>query len=202
MYPEEDEKGLAIAYQLLFLPCPPQPVKKRVYWSERVKQATNSATEICFDAHLLRAMEPELSQVTEGRQLALKRVYAQEVTAALESAGFHALRQEATLTFDTARYPFREALLSTLRIDCALEGLHELFNSDGGKKKHRREKMALMLPLTDGKQRAGFENIYNRFVCEVIAPHMHAHMKCDSVVFQCFPCVRVHRPGEFSIGMY
>ena len=35
---------------------------------------------------------------------------------------------------------------------------------------------------------------------ELIAPWVASIVGCDRMLFQAIPCVRVHRPGEFSIG--
>ena len=47
---------------------------------------------------------------------------------------------------------------------------------------------------------APFLEAYERLILEHLAPWVANEMGCDRVVFQSFPCVRVHRPGEFSIG--
>jgi hypothetical protein len=198
---EEDCRTTGMASTIGYeFPHPPVEKKKRIFWSERVKIATNSSTSIHFDAHVLKAMEPELSMAAEGRKRAQGRQYSVEVMKALCSSGLQALTQERTLEFDTAQFPFREAFQSLLQIGCPLESVHMQFHSDSGRKKDRREKLALMLPLTDSRVCAEFHRIYESFLCKVIAPHVYAHMGCAKVVVQCFPCVRMHRPNEFSIG--
>ena len=58
----------------------------------------------------------------------------------------------------------------------------------------------MLRPLTDEAARAPFLALYERLCLEVLAPRIGSAMGCERVVFQSFPCVRVHRPGEFSIG--
>ena len=88
----------------------------------------------------------------------------------------------------------------SLPLSLTLDQLHLRYHSDYGSKRERREKASLLAPLTDAKAHAPFLQIYEALVLEVLAPRVRVAMGCDRVVFQSFPCVRVLRPGEFSIG--
>ena len=176
--------------------------KRAGYFSDRLKSASGGAATIHFAPAVLAAIEREVSLVREGRRQAMARVYPAPMTALMRGGGFTALRREATLTFDRAVHPLRERFASLLGLpsDLPLERLHEYFHADRGSKRDRREKLALLRPLTDASRRASFWSAYEGLVLELLAPRVRAAMGCDRLLFQSFPCVRVHRPGEFSIG--
>ena len=173
--------------------------RKFVFFSDRLLQATQCATQITFSPEVHAAIELEIAKVRVGRKEAQAIQYPDAIQQRLNSCAFVQLRQEQVLDFATAAYPLRQAFQKLLRLDCDLEKLHHKFSADKGTKKERRQKAALMQPLTDSTERAGFEDLYNSFVLEVLAPHVSKVMGCRRVVYQSFPCVRVLRPGEFSI---
>jgi hypothetical protein len=54
--------------------------------------------------------------------------------------------------------------------------------------------------LLNDDLRLVFHRVYDRFVRLCILPFIDVHLKQPGYYYQLFPCVRVIRPGEFSIG--
>ena len=176
--------------------------KDFVFFSERLKKASNNATSIVFTPEVLQAIEPELEKVRVGRRQAMQRPLPEAVRSILDGEAYASLRKETILTFDTSIYPLASSFSALLGLPdgLPLHRLHEAYHADRGRKGARSEKATLLAPLTDADKRAEFTALYERLIVEVLAPRLHAAIGCERVVFQSFPCVRVHRPGEFSIG--
>ena len=176
--------------------------KDFVFFSERLKKASNNATSIVFTPEVLQAIEPELEKVRVGRRQAMQRPLPEAVRSILDGEAYASLRKETILTFDTSVYPLASSFSALLGLPdgLPLHRLHEAYHADRGRKGARSEKATLLAPLTDADKRAEFTALYERLIVEVLAPRLHAAIGCERVVFQSFPCVRVHRPGEFSIG--
>ena len=190
-------------------PPPPGPGTKAArgfcFFSERVKRASGHATSPIFSAVVLEAIRLELDKVDHGRYLSRQRAYSPSISRQLQSAAYARLVQQAVRTFDTERYPLRRLFCELLGLggvpaDLPLERLHARYHADGGGRRARAEKAALLRPLTEPLSRCALLATYERLVLEVLAPMVADAMGCERVVFQSFPCVRVHRPGEFSIG--
>ena len=178
-----------------------------VFFSERLKQASGGGESLNFSAALLEAIDLELVKMRRGRQEAIDEQASttERFRAQLQGEAMAVLRRETTMSFDTALFPLREAFAALIGLSPSLplQRLHERFNGDRGSKRDRREKAALLAPLTQADARQQFLRHYEELILTVLAPHVHAACGCDGcrrVVFQSFPCVRVHRPGEFSIG--
>ena len=178
--------------------------RKFVWFSDRVKQASGGGAVIEFTDELMAAIAIELEKANVGRKAAIaSAVYVPPIKAMLEtSKEYAALRQQQTRAYDISKYPFQTCFAKLLALPDGVQmhQLHERFNGDRGSKRDRREKRLLLSPLTDAEARAPFEQLYEAFVLEVLAPLVSESMGCSAVVFQSFPCVRVHRPAEFSIG--
>ena len=183
------------------------------WFSERLKHASKCSMAPRFTPEVLEAIEPELSKVRAGREVVRRRVLnaPDELRRYLESDQFQLLRSgpPRTLTFDTNVYDFAQCFRRTLQLaqDIELDRLHERCNADRGERGNRKEKAALMRPLTDPDARGELCALYERFVCNELAPWLHKALGgegngpgCDELIFQAFPCIRVHRPSEFSIG--
>lgn len=184
--------------------------RKFVWFSDRIKNVTGNAAVIDFGTpELMAAISPELEKAKLGREAARHAMQYKDVTdVLLASPQYAALRVQQTRSYDPARYPFQQAFaqLLALPLDMPMHLLHTRFNGDQGSKRDRREKKLMMQPLTDADARADFVQLYEQFVLEVLAPLASDAMAgsgdddSNRVVFQSFPCVRVHRPNEFSIG--
>jgi hypothetical protein len=87
-----------------------------------------------------------------------------------------------------------------------LSRLHERVHGDLGKRGARPEKRELLAPLLDAHRRKAFQDCYEKLVLEYILPHIESTIPLQSRrgvhYYQAFPCVRVVRPGEFSIGVH
>ena len=143
----------------------------------------------------------ELEKVRLGRAAARRRVYPPHIETWLRSEEWGLLQKEKTHKFDTSRYPLLQTFCSVLGLkDVSLDSLHRRFHGDQGSKKDRREKTTLLEGLRDPDKRASFLEAFESLVLHQIIPWIAEIMRCDRVVFQSFPCVRVHRPHEFSIG--
>ena len=180
-----------------------------VWFSDRLKAASGGGETIDFtDAAVRAAIAPEVGKMRTARAEAMqrqRRATSAALRPALDSAAFDGLRRDATtLRYDAARHNLAHEMAALLGLpaELPLHRLHERFHSDSGARRARHEKAALLAPLTDAAARAPLVAAYERLVVEVLAPRVAAAMGggCVRVVFQAFPCVRVHRPGEFSIG--
>jgi hypothetical protein len=103
-----------------------------------------------------------------------------------------------------------------------LSEIHHLISNDKGKKKQRDEKYRLLSPLlNDSYHRRKFQQQYEELVMNIILPNAYNslplssqlqcqcqnHDKADAeaeaeMYYQAFPCIRLVRPGEFSIGIH
>jgi len=175
------------------------------WFSERLKRATEGAPVIEWTPHVLASIDLELQKVRAGRASALEREYPIEIQTRLNAEAWHHLRREQTHSFDTSRHRLLESFTSLLKVpdgseEVNLNALHRLFHADQGTKRDRRQKTAMLEGLRDPVARQPFLEAYESLILETLAPWVAEKMDCDRVVFQSFPCVRCHRPGEFSIG--
>lgn len=109
--------------------------------------------------------------------------------------------EEADLTYDTARYPLADEFATMLGLTIGtLESLHETYNRDRGRLKDRGEKRAFLAPIVDPISRKQFHRLFLDFILTYVGPHLRTTNNCQAFYFQSFPCIRVVRPGEFSIG--
>ena len=175
--------------------------------SNRMYAASFGARSIDFDDPCMRkAIEPYVAQMRQQRADALSRS-AISVKAVQETLTPQ-LMEEAILQYDTSRYPLREkfveALFGSERESMNLEQLHrEGRQADLGRRKDRLEKQALLAPMTIKSRRAVFQDTYIELVLDFILPSLEAHLPSEtSYHFQLLPCIRVVRPGEFSIGVH
>lgn len=127
---------------------------------------------------------------------------------------YPSLRKERPFLFDTDTYPLHKILCETLDV----KNLQDIHLLPGDKKK-------ILKPLLDGRKRRAFHMCYDNFVTSFCIPLLHSlamteHLKGFHTSFgpsqhhllqksssnkigyryQGFPCVRVIRPGDFSIG--
>jgi hypothetical protein len=176
--------------------------RKFVWFSDRLKVATEGAKIIDFTPAVHAALAVEIEKVRAGREAARLIAYPPAIQEHLDSDAWRLLRRETKHSYDTTAHALRDRFVSTLGLgEIELDELHTLFSGDQGSKSDRREKTAMLAGLRDAGRRQAFLGAYENLVLEQLAPMVAAKMECGGrVVFQSFPCVRVLRPGEFSIG--
>ncbi|CAE7355407.1 strG [Symbiodinium sp. CCMP2592] len=148
-----------------------------------------------FDEDVRLVMEPHLAKAREKREEASK--VGRLVTPM--PAPYVALRDERPFIFDPCTYPLHSVLAEALGVG-SLGDVH---------KYHFRSKQDLLSPLLDRGKRQRFHELYDFFVTAFCIPMLHSlalKMKILNITsdviyrYQAFPCLRVVRPGEFSIG--
>ena len=120
------------------------------------------------------------------------------------------LCRESRFTFDPAAHPLRAAFLQCLGLGEHehLEYLHALrpqLSADAGKRRDRDGKLELLSGLLDAGRRRRFHEAYDAFVRRCVLPLVSRRFAGEPLThcyYQSFPCVRVVRPGEFSIGCH
>lgn len=192
-------------------PLPPFPPTKffggdvRRYLCDKQAQSNSDDHDsvnlqtIDFDDSVLRqVMEPHLCKAKQARSKAMQQLHS--------TVPYPYLRMLQRLEFSQDAFAFRKTLQTLLQVD-DLALLHQITTSS---------KRQLLQPLLSVTQREEFHQIYQRFVCDLIIPHLHKQwyrhnnqnnnnnnsttttkLLCR---YQAFPCLRVVRPNEFSIG--
>lgn len=179
---------------------------KYVWLTERVAAVTNRANVITFDSTFQQTVETDIEKcrLTRARIVNEADEFWLHSDHLLEQTNFKILSSEQDLKFDVMKYQLREAFLAMLGHgdDFFLETLHFQFQNDRGRRGNRNEKKALLNGLLIKPQRLIFQTLYDHFVREFIIPYLRneVFVQCDDFYYQSFPCVRVVRPNEFSIG--
>ena len=130
---------------------------------------------------------------------------AAAILSALETPAFRELRMEARLTYSTTDYDFAAAIRAglDLRPDFDLSTLHlTLLQPDEGRETSTRvAKRRVTSPFENkGPGRPAINMLYDRFVREVIGPHVARVMASDFIVYgQC--CFRIQPPSPVAIGV-
>ena len=107
--------------------------------------------------------------------------------------------------FDPKIHPLREVLSKVINIDDSSQ-LHLLHEIKGGSQfksgnNYKSDKYPLLQNLTVPSLVSSFHQVYDKFVREVIIRHVASIMPDEvTMYYQSFPCLRVVRPSEFSIG--
>ena len=122
---------------------------------------------------------------------------------------YPSLRHERRFLYDVETYPLHIHLAQILGVsDLSMIHNHTI-----------QDKKKLMKPLLDARKREAFHKCYDNFVTSFCIPLLHSlamsdnlfnessssrqnndHQRKISYRYQAFPCIRVNRPGEFSIG--
>lgn len=160
--------------------------------------AAGGACELSFDAPLLAAMDPHVEKARQRRAEALAALVPGGRGWAAAPAP---LRVERKCRYDGRRWRLREEFAAALHV--APEALSSLHTLAGAKSE-------LLCGLLDRARRAAFHECYDRFCRTVAAPRLALAAAAAGVRvprgrevrvrYQAFPCVRVLRPGEFSLG--
>jgi len=198
-------------------PPPPQEsesnTKKKKWFGTDIKIHTLASPNVPdFDHDLREVMEPHLVKARKNREE--KRTDIPGITDSkftncrtCTSVPYLALRNERSFSFDYETYPLHRILAEALGThDLSL--LHE---------ESRIDKRKLMAPLLDRASRHAFHECYDNFITSFCIPYLHT-LACKQHIFQnitssasatttdltyryqAFPCLRIVRPGEFSIG--
>lgn len=168
-----------------------------------------------FDSTLRNFIEPHISKARKAREeqrhVVLDKIGIEKETidsisiASNAFVPYPALRHERPFLFDAESYPLHTILAETLGVS-DLSSLHEHSIKD---------KKTLLSPLLDAKKRKAFHQCYDTFVQSFCIPLIHSIAITQKMVnefsrdqtnqkiryrYQAFPCLRVIRPTEFSIG--
>ena len=175
-----------------------------VWLSKRLFEATKGSARIEFNQDVITAIEGDIQKCRETRLLfqSLDFVkYGYRVLLDVCDDSFKLLAKESDMTFDTERHPLGQSFARMLGLAFdELPVLHMQFSKDKGRLKDRHEKRRLLKNILDQAKRKPFQTIFLDFVLSVIAPHVRSITQSSRIHVQCFPCIRVVRPGEFSIG--
>jgi len=166
--------------------------------------ATNKSAFIEYDPfpfELRSAIEPQLRKATKKRQDALHAVRQATATASLYDATMSQFNScysnEGMFAFDTSNFQFLENFIQSCSLppNFDLSQLHQTHES-------RESKDEILFSFARNRHR--FQELYDDFVRSVCCPFVASlageHEPVNEIYYQSFPCVRIVRPGEFSIG--
>lgn len=186
------------------------------YFGHDINKYTNGSPDApVFDSALRNFIEPHINKARktrdERRRVILAKMGVQAHTidgisiASNAFVPYPALRNERPFLFDVETHPLHRILADTIGVQ-DLSRLHE----------HPvKKKKDLLRPLLDERKRRAFHECYDNFVQTFCIPLVHSiaitkKMMSDITIdtnsdnicyrYQAFPCIRVIRPGEFSIG--
>lgn len=159
-----------------------------------------------FDKELRVVMESHLAKARIRREECGDPSYVSVDPSITSSVGvpYIALRDERSFLYDENTHPLHRVLAETLGVD-DLSQLHHHAVHD---------KLQLLGPLLDQDGRRRFHECYDNFVTSFCIPLLHSlamsknefhsipSISSSRIIYryQAFPCLRVVRPGEFSIG--
>jgi hypothetical protein len=183
-------------------PLVPPPFAPTKYFGTDLRRYTqNAATAPDFSDRILRqVMEPHIQKARQARTRALASTHHPGDDPTTPAV---LLEQ---VVYSQASFPLRQSLARLLQVD-DLGELHTL--------PHAADKRALLAPLVkSADSRKPFVQAYQDFVLDCILPHVVRQAWSNTnddnddanpsneilVRYQAFPCLRVVRPGDFSIG--
>ena len=162
--------------------------------------ATNKSAFIPYDPfplELRSVIEPQLRKAAKRRQGALNAV-REATSASLYDAAMSKFNtfysKEGSFDFDTSKYKFREMFLQSCSLPTHFD-LSQLHKSNEAKFKDE-------ILFAFARNRHQFQELYDEFVRSVCCPFAASlsDEPIHDVYYQSFPCVRIVRPDEFSIG--
>eukprot|EP00563_Minutocellus_polymorphus_P000832 CAMPEP_0181031544 /NCGR_PEP_ID=MMETSP1070-20121207/6287_1 /TAXON_ID=265543 /ORGANISM="Minutocellus polymorphus, Strain NH13" /LENGTH=709 /DNA_ID=CAMNT_0023108925 /DNA_START=217 /DNA_END=2346 /DNA_ORIENTATION=+ len=204
---------------LSFVPVEAQNSTERSNWfGAAVRRSTNDAPdEPNFDdANLRSIMEPHLAKARLKREQGLRQIFNDGVregrpllaTPSISNnvgVPYPAIRAERPFLYDTDTFPLDRLLADIIGVgDLSLVHEHAI-----------KEKRMLLFPLLDKSNRERLHACYQNFVTKFVIPLLHSIALSQNIFqttsgdeasssityrFQQFPCIRIVRPGEFSIG--
>jgi hypothetical protein len=195
--------------------------KTSAYFGTSVSEANERQPRLqdCLQTHtrvFRDLIEPHIAKARARRLAACDQVWARwdepgkEKTSSLApsySKILHiipiGLREEADLRFNVKQHRLREAFCkatrlheltysSNARLDCDLSQIHQTSGC----------KDSMLANLTCPSNSKVFQLEFDEFVRSVIAPTVIATnpQQMKGVYYQSFPCIRIIRPRDFSIG--
>ena len=193
-----------------------QPLTLTKYFGHDINKYTEGSPDVPkFDKSLRRFIEPHIAKARKSREdrrcLVMDKLGIKKSTVDSLSINSNAyvpypsLRKERPFLFDVETYPLHQKLAETLGIS-DLSRIHEHYIKD---------KKLLVSPLLDPKKRRAFHQRYDNFVLTFCIPLLHSLAMVQKLLtdfsrepgrqricyrYQAFPCLRIIRPGEFSIG--
>ena len=183
--------------------CEHEPMNKYVWMSTRVSSATENARIIDFTSKsFLYAIEPDVAKWRLKRSSILEKDDVRAISSSLTSEAFLNLTKEVDFNFDTASFKLREAFKDVLGIEHGIDlsSLHFLSPFDPH---NPVEKFNLLKNFTISENMNPFHRIFDELILKVIAPHISETMPAENILYyQSFPCIRLVRPSEFSIGVH
>lgn len=166
--------------------------------------ATSFSPAIPFDPfpiHLRSAIESHIQKARDKQDAALKAVRAATTGQLYDevlSEFMNVYAQESSFTFDTKELNLRESFLEScgLGLEFDLQRLHQTALS--------KDEMLFQL----ASNRLKFQEEYDNFVRNVCIPYLASipalpgkdDATQEDFYYQSFPCIRIVKPGEFSIG--
>lgn len=173
-------------------------------FSEKISSFTNYSASVDFSSFsILEIINDDIEKCRHRRRqmLSEERICLPKT---IMTQTFQLLCRETDFHYDPKEFRLRDELTKLLGIDpISLEELHIIFKNDIGRRGDRHEKRKLLVNVVDPVENHEFRELYDRFVRTIIAPHVSSVLSDESVIYyQAFPCLRIVRPGEFSIGAH
>jgi hypothetical protein len=191
--------------------------------SDRIKCESGAVPEVDLcSAGMRAAIEGDVEKARRFRSELLKQRYERPEDPSMARPGFKdldmavingtefsKLKISTMFSFDKSAFDLRNTLFDILDLNSAdkMQDLNKSYidsiNKGKGKNDIRAEKLQIfksLLSPIDNLDR--FQSAFDKFVRTVIMKDVEAtYPDCgDLVYYQSFPCIRMVRPGEFSIG--
>jgi hypothetical protein len=179
---------------------------KYVWLTTRIHNITRGSEKINFNQEVIDSIEEDIQKCRITRrkfqEFDFEKYGYHILTKISNDPFFRALIQEEDIQYDSKLFPLGESFAQMIDIDFKdLSSVHCLFSQDIGQRKNRLEKRNLLRSVLQESKRNLFQDTFLKFILDFIAPHVRGITKCKRIYFQSFPCIRVMRPGEFSIGI-
>ena len=173
------------------------------WMSERLALATGRSALIDFASSTVRTViEPDIQKCRALRRHILEKDDISQIVSVLESPSFISLAKKIEFKFEVHTFNLREEFLGVLGLDTSYE-LSELHSLRPYQSDDLEEKVDLLRNFTIPERRLPFHTAFDNFVLAVIAKHVGIVMPNENkLYYQSFPCIRLVRPNEFSIGIH
>ena len=171
------------------------------WFGAALSAATSNTSHIPYDPfplELRNVIEPQLRNATKKRQDALNAIKLatgttlyDDIMSRFKSNKFS---EEGTFDFDTQAFLLRVKFLQS----CSLSPEFDLSRLHECTEPNFKDNMLFSF----ARERHHFQQVYDEFVRSVCCHNVASlsDESIDEVYYQSFPCLRVVRPGDFSIG--